>query len=284
MRRLSVALIAAVSAIAFTQIASAADLPRKTPAYTPPPPPVYSWTGFYVGANGGYGWSNRDVDYTPNDTGAESLFFPGAPPSVSFESSGALGGLQLGYNWQFNPNWLLGLETDFDFSGIKGAGTAAGLAEPLVGPFPFTATAAEKVTWFGTVRARLGYIPVHNLLIYGTGGFAYGRVEQTVSFINNSNAELIFGAPLGFTCVPGRCFVGNSTRTATGWTAGGGLEYAFGNNWSVRAEYLFVNLGGNSVTETATAPGNPGQGLSTFTASFGDTAFHVVRGGLNYRF
>ena len=189
-----------------------------------------------------------------------------------------------GYNWQFNPNWLLGLKTDFDFSGIKGAGTAAGLAEPLVGPFPFTATADKKVTWFGTVRARLGYLPVHNLLIYGTGGFAYGRVAQTVSFINNSNAGLFFGANPGFGCVPGTCFVGNSTRIATGWTAGGGLEYAFGNNWSVRAEYLFVNLGSNSVTETATAPGNPGQSLSTFTASFGDIAFHVVRGGLNYRF
>jgi len=269
----------ASATIALTQMASAADLPRKAPA-APARAPVYGWSGFYVGGNVGGGWGKSDVDFTPNDTGASSLFFPGGPPSVSMKSSGALGGLQVGYNWQFNPNWLVGLEGDFDFSGVKGAGTAAGLG---FGQFPFTLSADEKVKWFGTVRGRLGYAPVHNLLIYGTGGFAYGRVAQTVSFINNSNAGLFFGADPGFGCIPGTCFVGSSTRIATGWSAGGGIEYGFANNWSLKVEYLFVNLGSDSFTATATAPGNPGQGLSTFATDF-DVSFHVARAGFNYRF
>jgi len=86
MRRLSATFIAAVSTVAFAQIAAAADLPRKAPIYTPPP--VYSWTGFYIGANIGGGWGGRSVNYAPNDPEADALFrFGGAPPRASFTSS-----------------------------------------------------------------------------------------------------------------------------------------------------------------------------------------------------
>src|SRR5262245_32622239 len=98
MRRLSAALIAAVSIIALTQIASAADLPRKAPAYTPPPPPVYSWTGFYVGGNIGYGWGNGDTDFIPLPTAAG--FVNLAPTTLSTDPKGVIGGIQVGYNWQ----------------------------------------------------------------------------------------------------------------------------------------------------------------------------------------
>src|SRR5262245_21964830 len=114
MGRLSIAAAAAVSAIALTQIASAADLPRKAPA--PPPPPVYSWTGFYVGGNAGYGWKDTTVTFSPNDALANAVTCGGgacAPPTP-FNINGALGGLQAGYNWQINQNWLLGFETDFN--------------------------------------------------------------------------------------------------------------------------------------------------------------------------
>jgi outer membrane immunogenic protein len=104
MNRLSAVLIAAVATIALTQMASADDRPRKVPAYTPPPP-VYDWTGFYVGANIGGGWGSTALSNPP---------FIGAPPSASHDSSEVLGGLQLGHNWQLNRNSVIGIETDFN--------------------------------------------------------------------------------------------------------------------------------------------------------------------------
>jgi opacity protein-like surface antigen len=104
MRRMSIAVIAAASSVALMQIASAADLPRKAPAYTPPAPAVYSWTGFYIGANIGGGWGDRNVTYTSNDPAAPIFFhFFGPLPPTSFRIDGVIGGAQLGYNWQFHP-------------------------------------------------------------------------------------------------------------------------------------------------------------------------------------
>jgi outer membrane immunogenic protein len=99
MRRLSITVMAAASTIAFTQIASAADMVVK--ALPPPPAPVYSWTGFYIGANIGGGWGDRNVNYTANDLVSLGHFISlgGAPPLASINTSGVLGGLQVGYNW-----------------------------------------------------------------------------------------------------------------------------------------------------------------------------------------
>ena len=231
MRRLSAALIAAVSAVAFTQIASAADLPRKAPAYTPPPPPpVYSWPGFYIGANIGGGWGGRDVDYSPNDPLANSLFLAGgAPPPASFTTSGVIGGIQAGYNWQFDSRWLVGFETDFDWLGMKGSGSTSGVYAPYF-LAPFSAPVEEQINWFGTVRARLGYLPMDNLLIFATGGFAYGRVEQSGSW-TTSNGFAVMSGVFSIWCTSNvTCFAGSSSDIATGWTVGGGLEYACGRD------------------------------------------------------
>ena len=182
MRPLLIALAAAASTIVFTQIASAADLPRKAPVYAPIPPPAYSWTGFYVGGNIGYGWGSRTVNFTPNDLNVFVVSCGGGfgstcPPPASFDFNGALGGLQAGYNWQFNQNWLLGVETDFNWSQIKGTGTDSFLILPGLFPGPSSFVASQNVEWFGTVRGRLGFLPTTNLLVYGTAGFAYGRVQ-----------------------------------------------------------------------------------------------------------
>ena len=287
MRRLSHSLIAAVSAVAFTQIASAADMPVNAPVYKAPAAVAPSWTGFYVGANIGGGWGSRNVDYVPNDPAAVVLFGPGfngAPPSASFTSSGVLGGLQLGYNWQFNRNWLIGLETDFDWSGIKGSGLSGGVVS--LGPSPFTATADEHIKWFGTVRARLGYLPADNVLAYITGGFAYGRVEHTGMYVVNvGNGFSDNNSGFRFACHPNEnatCFAGSASSVATGWTAGGGLEYAFWKNLTLKAEYLYVSLDSKSVTETAT--NFAGLKPSSFNANFNRTNFNVARLGMNYRF
>ena len=269
----SIVWITAVAAIGMAQAAAAAaDLPVKMPVASAP-----RWTGFYVGANAGYGWHDPAVTFSTSDTFLDlgSTVGPGAP--VAFSIAGALGGLQFGYNWQVNRTWLIGVETDFDFSGIKGNGTSANLAP--AGPYPFASTADERVRWFGTVRGRLGYLPTENLLVYGTGGLAYGDVERNASYINNSTFIISRGNGI---CVRNTtCYMGSSTRLAAGWTVGGGAELAFAGNWTVKAEYLFVNLGNYTLTENVIFPAGS---TSTMTAAFDAMAFHVVRAGLNYRF
>jgi outer membrane immunogenic protein len=286
MHRFSAAVIAAVSTVALAQIAFAADLPRKAPAYTPPPP-VYNWTGFYVGANIGGGWGRRDVTYAPNDPVAGDLFTPGhsfeTPRSPSFDVSGVIGGLQLGYNYQFARNWLVGFETDFDWSGMKGSATTIFDSNTL------STTVDEHIKWFGTVRARFGYLPMDNLLAFVTGGFAYGRVEHSASFTNLSTAFSVnngapLGATIGFDCLDfSTCFAGSSSNIATGWTLGGGLEYALWQQWTLKAEYLYVSLESKSVTETALFSGCSCAPAS-LNADFSRTNFNVARVGFNYRF
>jgi len=281
MRQLVIAAIA-VSAAAVTQIAAAADLPVKAPA--PVAAPVHNWTGFYVGANIGGGWGNRNVDYSPNDPLMVDF---GAPPATSFRTSGVLGGLQLGYNWQFNRNWLLGLEADFDGSGMDGSGANSVVAD--FGPgglVPFTQTANEKIKWFGTARMRLGYVPRDNLLAYVTGGFAYGRVEHNGIYVDNGIGTGInlIGPNFSFLCTAAStCFSGSSSDVATGWTVGGGLEYAIWQHWTLKAEYLYVSLEGKSVTETAVSF-SPGFTPASFNANYNRTSFNVGRVGVNYRF
>jgi outer membrane immunogenic protein len=271
-------------------VALTAAIPALATDVAPPMPvkaliaPAWSWTGFYIGANVGGGWGSRSADYSANDQAAAALFADGGtPPSTSFKSSGALGGLQLGYNWQFDRNWLVGVEADFDGSGMKGSGSGAGII--TVGPTPFTATVDERIEWFGTVRARLGYLPADNLLTYVTGGFAYGRVEHSGRYSAPSGVG--FGAGgYSVNCVVGAasCFAGSSSSVASGWTAGAGLEYAIWKNVTFKAEYLYVSLGSKSVTETALAVDNLFGGTPASFNANSRTSFNVARVGLNYHF
>ena len=272
--------------------ASAADLSVKAPVYKAPPPLVYSWTGFYVGANIGGGWGKQGVDYTPNDDLVANLLFPsgGAPPPASLTSSGVLGGFQAGYNWKLKDPWLVGVETDFDWSNMKRTGSSSGVFAPY-GPqainalVPFSAQAQERIDWFGTVRARLGYLPMDNLLVYATGGFAYGRVQRTGSWANvGNNPYSVGGGAFSFWCMANSgCFAGSSSGIAKGWTVGGGLEYSLSQKWTLKAEYLYVSLDSKSVTESSLLFA-PGSSPSSFNANFGRTNFNVARIGLNYIF
>jgi len=270
------AALAAGALLATSIVAHAADLPRyKAPVYTAPAGPT--WSGFYLGVNGGYGWHDRTASVTPDDPGIATLGpFIGRSPPIDFKTSGLLGGLQLGYNWQFYQNWVAGIETDLDYANVKGNGSVTYLAG---GANPFNSAADEKIKWFGTLRARLGYLPMNNLLVYGTGGLAYGKVEQNVSIANPS--PLITFVGVNGTCSPAStCYSGSSSRTAIGWTAGLGVEYAFMNNWTLKAEYLYVDLGSKDFTANLAN----GSGSSSLTANFGQTLLHVARIGVNYRF
>jgi outer membrane immunogenic protein len=270
--------------LVLTTAAQAADISFKAPV-----PPASNWTGFYFGANVGGGWGKQSVSYSPNDPNSAELFTAingGGPPSTSFNTSGALAGVQAGYNLQTAPNWLVGLEADIDLSGIKGSGSSSYLVFPTTLALPAASPIDEQITWFGTVRGRWGYLPTQNLLTYLTGGFAYGRIEHTGSYVNNSATG--FGVGTGAQCNPGgaTCFIGSSGTMAVGWTGGAGFEYAVSQRLSLKAEYLYVSLGSTSVTETAVALpfliGTPP--LSSLNGNFDHTNFNVVRVGSNFRF
>jgi outer membrane immunogenic protein len=260
----------------------AADMAVKAPTTVS----VYNWTGFYLGVNVGGGGSNRNFDFTANDPASASLFadgppffLGGAPRPVSFKSFGALGGAQAGYNWQFDRNWLAGVETDFQGASIKGVGSANGVVAGNAALVPVD----EKIEWFGTVRGRLGYLPTDTLLAYVTGGFAYGRVTHSGSYTQSAGALGIGLGGFGVSCaLMVTCFAGSSSTVATGWTAGAGLEFAVFRNVTIKAEYLHVDLGNVKLTETALLHG-PAFAASTFNANF-HTNFNVARLGMNYRF
>jgi len=231
--------------------ANAADWYRgfEGPAgYKEAPYPGAVWTGFYAGVNAGYASSAESDQLACNltcsgNTGGGT--FGGVSPT------GGFAGVQLGYNWQgfgFSP-LLLGIETDIQAPSVIGKGEdAAGDA--------FT----SRLQMFGTVRGRIGYA-FDRALVYFTGGFAYGTVY--------SEANIQPG-------IPGPDFVTNPN--ATGYVLGGGLEYKFWRDLSVKVEYQYVNLGRNDPV----APGFIPLGYAANGGTLRDDAFNTVRIGLNW--
>ncbi len=255
--------------------------------------PKVNWTGPYLGTSLGYGWGEDGLAYTANDEQAiynidycAPLAPAGtcgtAPPINSLRYSGILGGPQIGYNHQLTPKWLIGVESDIGWTGIKGSQSLSGLTLGAGGA-PYAQSMSTEVSWFGTVRGRLGFLPVDNLLTYVTGGLAYGRVAQSGTYALPPGSGAIAG--FGGTCPAGLapCYSGSANSTTAGWAIGGGFEYGLLKNWSLKAEYLYVNLDSKSLNETATIQFG-GNALSSFNAKAGDAAFNVVRVGVNYHF
>jgi outer membrane immunogenic protein len=193
--------------------AMAADLGRPAPApvYTkaPPPPTTYSWTGFYVGGDAGYGWANS------NGTLTTAAGAPLAP--YSYDVNGPIAGGFIGGNYQINQ-FVLGLEGDWQWSNLTGNGGSIA-SVGAGGPFAISTT----VNNYGSIRGRLG-VAFDRFLVFGTGGWALG---------NFSTSYVSGVAPLGS--------VGGSS--ANGWTVGGGVEYAFTDNLLGRVEYRYTDLG-----------------------------------------
>jgi outer membrane immunogenic protein len=251
--------------------AMAADLPART-APVPvaiPAVPLFTWTGFYVGVNAGYGWqdNNDNSIFVPPGTFAPP--FAGATGIVSFgddNGDGFVGGGQVGYNYQMG-SIVLGVEADLQFADL--GGNNDGVAFIPAG-FPATfvpAGAAGGIDWFGTVRARVG-VAFDRALIYATGGFAYGGADD------NNRFGLGFG--------------GNNDDVRTGWVAGGGVEYAFTNNVTVGVEGLWVSLDGdNNGTFIGTTTTPAGVAVPVFVPTAdrdNENDFFVARAKLNYKF
>jgi outer membrane immunogenic protein len=290
MRRPTIAIITGIAGFLISHTALSADMPVKAIPLAP------TWTGFYVGLDVGYGTSS-DPTVTPtgNDHLASTLInggtLPGNQPVASpeFGLRGAFGGIEAGYNWQFGRSWVAGIETDFNASSIRGQGlTTSVLTTATVPPILQQLSASQNIQWFGTVRPRAGWLATDNLLLYGTGGFAYARVDETVNYGVNtpvliesafSNFRVSCGVP-NF----GQCIYGTSSHIATGWTAGGGVEYRVpGTSASIKAEYLFVSLAGDTVTAKGLVT-PAGFSQTSFSAAYSASTFSTARLGLNWKF
>jgi len=264
-------LFCACAALALTAVAgpeplsSGKEMKQVAPA---PPECDYTWTGFYIGGNAGYGWGNGDTRFHPLPDAA--TFGSLAPQTLDPDPSGFIGGGQIGYNWQWNKWLVLGAEADFQGTDIEGDETRSpiiGFTGTSFGPDSFL-FAHERMQWFGTVRGRIGFVPMCRLLIYGTGGFAYGNVDYSAQTFYANRDE----------------FPAKFSETNTGWTAGGGIEYAIGHHWTVRAEYLYYDLGDQGRTAAFLNSGVPVT-PTIFAVHYNwETQGNIVRGGLNYKF
>ncbi|MGH6811693.1 MAG: outer membrane protein [Methylocella sp.] len=235
-------LLASVGAIAIAAPAFAADLgTRPPPPVYLPPPPIFTWTGLYLGGQIGYAWGSDPIDVVD---------FTGFSPPAFFNTKpqGVIGGAHLGYNLQINQ-WVVGLEGTVDGTSVEGTRTSAG----------GFVTMHSNADVQGSIRARLG-VAFDRVLIYGTGGAAFAGITNGYTL----------GAPF---------FVNDETdsKTRTGWTVGGGLEYAVTNNWSIRAEYRYSDFG--------RSPDFPFSPITLGTVSF---THHLtqsqVQAGFSYKF
>jgi outer membrane immunogenic protein len=270
--------------------ALAADMAVKAP----PPASMFTWTGWYIGANGGYIWNNGSSSYEddPNTTPDPINGIPGIsgglptqtlPPSTGTHSSGGLFGGQVGYNYQV-LQWVYGLEGDFDWTHISGSQSTIGTTG---GPYQLTPNGAgvtngntnEQVSlqWLATVRGRVGFAVQDRLLLFATGGLALGEVKtQGLVSANNS----FFGVT----------YSGSDSTVKTGYTIGGGAEWAFADRWTIKGEYLWYDLGHVSHPLNCTSSFGITCGAGAFPAytSVGITSSSVfgsiIRVGLNYRF
>jgi outer membrane immunogenic protein len=255
---------AALVALATVSSADAADL-RVSPVYKAPIAiQAFAWNGCYIGANAGWVGSDTSLHEFPSgqSIGAiNPLLGQLVTTNYSLNGSGGVAGGQLGCNRQFG-NLVLGIEGDLDYSSLRESTTASYPLTRAGNAFQLarTQTITHDLNWFSTVRARGGYA-FDRLLVFATGGFAIGRVESSFNQIFSSGAQNL----------------GAGTTTRLGWTVGTGVEYALNAQWSVKAEYLYLDFGTFSYTSPLVqTPAN------TWTSDI-HSREHIVRAGLNYK-
>ena len=260
----------------------AADMPMKAPVAAP----YSNWTGFYVGLNAGGGWGHSndptsatsDPNTPPNYFSAASTAAVNSAGAESTNTSGFTGGLQAGYNWQW-ANIVAGIEADFDYFGQEGSSATIGVY-PGFPTSSFTINSSVSTNWLFTARPRLGMVVANNWLFYGTGGLAVTQVKANWSFTDNCNTGVCgVGA---FT--PPTSASTSASATKAGWVVGGGVESALPGKLSLGVEYLYVNFGSISATNSNFTSGAfPGGRTQAFNHS-ADLTANIVRVRLNKQF
>jgi outer membrane immunogenic protein len=264
-------LVVGIAAAAFCGApALAADIPTKAPIVKAPAIVPFSWTGFYVGGN---------VGAVSEHASGTSAFLDTLDPGVtnaqsnSFSDTRFLGGVQVGYNWQFNPHWVLGVEADWDWTNS----TYNFCRKTDVDSTACTdngrgfETISSKTKWLATARGRLGVV-WDRWMVYGTGGAAWGSIDTNLALNCSGGGCGISSSPLSA--------ASTTNTTKAGWVAGLGVEAMLASNWTARAEWLHIDLG----TISASLPTTGSIG-STQTASWSRTGrFDEFRVGINYLF
>jgi outer membrane immunogenic protein len=263
--------------------AMAADLPVK--AQVKAPVAIAPWTGFYGGLNVGYGWGTSSANTTASGSGilGNADFDPASGPQqasnalagvalanvglTDMRQQGFIGGVQFGYNYQLPSKVVLGVEADIQASRIRGNGSRIGSATNVYDLTPesfglgpdtvFNTTGSNVVSasmrWMGTVRGRVGYTYTPTMLLYGTGGLAFGGVSA--SAFHASQTQVVGFEEGVFENIEGNAQAspgaGSINKTLFGWTAGAGFEWMFKPKWSLKMEALYYDLG--SVTTVSTS-------------------------------
>ncbi len=296
--------VAAVTAVVFALTAEAAFAEEKQP------PP---WSGFHVGLNGGYAWdpniSTLTVPVLAGFDNQEIIDFGAVYSGITHSQASALsatgvthpnvsgffGGGQVGYDRQFGGSFVAGVEADVQGASIRGQQGFVGVASTsftdegscffgCIDTMTSTVQNEKSINWIGTARARFGYLATPTLLIYATGGLAYGGVSAQTSISQSWSGHTPF-------ILPGADGQFNGSRV--GWTMGGGFEWMFSPNWSAKVEGLYYDLGTvqfgsgpvvNLVPTSEFIPGEPN--AYNILASTTRTQFYgeLFRIGLNYHF
>ena len=276
--------------------ALAADLATKKAPPAPLPTPM--WKGFYVGLNAGGIWSNSGsatvattpvLDTLAANAANYSAYYTSLNGSLNISStSGFIGGGQLGYNWQpgyLNNNLVFGFESDIQ--GVVSTGRTTRTVNTIAplgngGSVLNSMSGNGNMDFFGTVRGRLGYLAMPNLMVYGTGGLAYGSVNYSVNLAQyglnaaGTTDQLALGSQ-------------SYSNVQVGWTAGGGVEWMFMPNWSAKVEYLYydlgnanfnVNTGAGRLAANSLAPANGAAWTSSEIN--GRITGNIARAGVNY--
>ena len=211
------------------------------------PTPVATWTGFYVGGNFGYGWAATDA-----------IAWSVTTASTSYDMKGPTAGAEIGLNAQMG-NWLEGVESDLQWSWQKGnGGNTAALFGSTGGGIPSGIVEADKITWYGTTRARLGIVS-GPLLFFGTGGIAYGQFKFSSNLADTTTFK--------------------PTSARIGWVVGGGVEAMLTRNWTLKAEYLHLDFGGFDDNYFVTIGG-----VTSIATLHTRLQNEVLRVGVNYFF
>ena len=261
--------IAAVALmVAVPPIAQAADLTSWNGGQVYYPS-AFTWTGSYIGLNVGGAWATGSRTTTLYDTGFPllSTYYPN---TLGTGASGWLGGGQAGSNWQSGA-WVFGLETDIDWTSTNKTYLFASAPLTVYAPGDIVnVNATARLNWLATTRARIGFAatPDYRLMVYGTGGLAYGGGNGYLNVFDNVAGLYWHGAP---------------AATRVGWAIGAGVEYAIANNITLRAEYLYYDLGTSNVVTVPNSAAN-----TVFPGVYATAKYYyngsILRAGVNFKF
>jgi outer membrane immunogenic protein len=292
---MKIATVIAVAGLIGTP-AFAADMAVKSAPPAPAPAPVYNWTGWYIGVNAGASMGGAKTDYNVNPfTVTNNLgmaeTFPGFGGTNFNSPDGFIGGGQIGYNWQYSPLIVVGLEADFQGALEKDSNV---FHHSAVGTLLDTANTnvdiTTKIDWFGTVRGRIGYVWGNgNVMSYLTGGLAYGKVEV--------NGPVSGAITNGTSSIPFSLSGLSNSHVNTGWVLGYGnegvIDFWGARNWTWRVETYYMDLGHLDTAGTGVGFGTCtgcAAGVAPFTSTGGQVSTHthftdwILRGGINYKF